>query len=203
MAMEKEKKKVEPTGTIPEILHRVIDVIPFSSEPPSNDPKAKARKLGNIAAMKAAAFSGALAMPPGPLGLLTLIPDLIGIWRIQAQLVSDLAAVYGKSASLTREGMLYCLFRHGAAQAVRDIVVRSGQRLLIRQASLKTIEAVLQKVGIRLSQRLAGKAITRWLPVVGAVGVGAYAYYDTAEVAKTAIQTFESDLSIDPTNHTQ
>lgn len=195
MAME--QKKPEPKGSIPDILHRLIDVIPFSSEAPVSDPKVRARKLGNIAAMKAAAFSGALAMPPGPLGLLTLIPDLIGIWRIQAQLVADLAAVYGKTAFLTKEGMLYCLFRHGAAQAVRDIVVRSGQRLLIRQVSLKATESVLQKIGFRLSQRLATKAITRWLPVIGAVGVGAYAYYDTAEVAKTAIATFEADVRLD------
>ncbi|MBV8879035.1 MAG: hypothetical protein JO332_03620 [Planctomycetaceae bacterium] len=196
--MALEKKKGEAEGTLHDILRRVIDVIPFSSEVPSSDPKVRARKLANIAAMKAAAFSGALAMPPGPLGLLTLIPDLLGIWRIQAQLVADLAAVYGKTAFLTKEGMIYCLFRHGAAQAVRDIVVRSGQRLLIRQASLRTVETVLQKVGLRLSQRLATKAISRWLPVIGAVGVGAYAYYDTAEVAKTAIQTFESDLDVAP-----
>ena len=196
--MAVEKRKPESEGTLHDILHRIVDVIPFSNEAPVGDPKIRARKLGNIAAMKAAAFSGALAIPPGPLGLLTLIPDLLGIWRIQAQLVADLAAVYGKTAFLTREGMIYCLFRHGAAQAVRDIVVRSGQRLLIRQASMRTLETVLQKVGLRLSQRLATKAVTRWLPVIGAVGVGAYAYYDTAEVAKTAIQAFESDLSLDP-----
>jgi hypothetical protein len=31
------------------------------------------------------------------------------------------------------------------------------------------------------------------LPVVGAVGVGAYAYYDTTRVAVTAIRLFEQD----------
>jgi len=197
MAVEKEKP--DPAGSIPKVLHQIIDTIPFSSEASATDPKTRARKLGSHAAMKAAAFSGALAMPPGPLGLLTLIPDLLGIWRIQAQLVADIAAVYGKTTWLTKEGLLYCLFRHGAAQALRDVAVRSGQRLLIRQASLRTMETLLQKIGIRLSQRLAAKAITRWLPIIGAVGVGAYAYYDTGEVAKTAIQTFESELKIEET----
>jgi hypothetical protein len=194
-----EKKKLEEAGSIPKILHQIIEYIPFSSEPTATDPKSKARKLGSLAAMKAAAFSGALSMPPGPLGLLTLIPDLLGIWRIQAQLVADIAAVYGKTTWLTKEGLLYCLFRHGAAQALKDIAVRSGQRLLIRQATLRTLESVLAKIGVRLSQRLAAKAITRWLPIIGAVGVGAYAYYDTGEVAKTAIETFESELKVDDT----
>jgi len=195
MAME--KRKPEEAQSLPKILHNIIEYIPFSSQPASNAPDPKARKLGSIAAMKAAAFSGALAMPPGPLGLLTIIPDLLGIWRIQAQLAADIAAVYGKTGFMTRESMLYCMFRHGAAHAVRDVVIRSGQRLLIRKVTLQATDTILRKVGLRLTERLATKAVTRWLPIIGAVGVGAYAYYDTGEVAKTAIQTFSSDLNFD------
>ena len=191
------EKKTEESQPLPKILHRLVEYIPFSSQPASSDPKAKAQRLGSIAAMKAAAFSGALSMPPGPLGLLTLVPDLLGIWRIQAQLAADVAAVYGKTGYLTRESMLYCMFRHGAAHAVRDVVIRSGQRLLIRKITLQATEGVLEKVGLRLSQRLATKAVTRWLPIIGAVGVGAYAYYDTGEVARTAIQIFSSELYFD------
>jgi len=195
MAME--KRKPEEAQSLPKILHNIIEYIPVSSQPASNAPDPKARKLGSIAAMKAAAFSGALAMPPGPLGLLTIIPDLLGIWRIQAQLAADIAAVYGKTGFMTRESMLYCMFRHGAAHAVRDVVIRSGQRLLIRKVTLQATDTILRKVGLRLTERLATKAVTRWLPIIGAVGVGAYAYYDTGEVAKTAIQTFSSDLNFD------
>ncbi len=193
-----EKKKAQDARPLPNILQGIVEYIPFSSQPVSRDPQARARKLGSIASMKAAAFSGALSMPPGPLGLLTLVPDLLGIWRIQAQLAADVAAVYGKTGYLTRESMLYCMFRHGAAHAVRDVVIRSGQRLLIRKITLQATEGVLEKVGLRLSQRLATKAVTRWLPIIGAVGVGAYAYYDTGEVARTAIQIFSSELDFDP-----
>lgn len=195
--MALEKKKTEETSSIPKILQQLIDYIPFSSESASTDPRVRSRKLGSLAAMKAAAFSGALSMPPGPLGLLTLIPDLVGIWRIQAQLVADIAAVYGKTAWLTREGLLYCLFRHGAAQALRDVVVRSGERLLIRHVTLRSMGTLLEKVGIRVSQRLTAKAVARWLPIIGAVGVGAYAYFDTGQVAKTAIETFEAELAVE------
>jgi hypothetical protein len=194
--MALEKKKPEEGGSIPKILHQLIEYIPFSSEAASSDPKVRSRRLGSIAAIKAAALSGALSMPPGPLGLLTLIPDLVGIWRIQAQLVADIAAVYGKTTWLTKEGLLYCLFRHGAAHALRDVVVRSGERLLIRQVTFRSMDSLLQKVGLRVSQRLTAKAVARWLPIIGAVGVGAYAYYDTGEVAKTAIETFEAELKL-------
>ena len=195
--MALDRKKPEEPASLPEILHRIIDYVPFSPEPTASDPQARARKISNIAAMKAAAFSGALAVPPGPLGLLTLLPDLLGIWRIQAQLVADIAAVYGKTVYVTKESLLYCLFKHGAAQVVRDLAVRSGQRLLVRTVTLQATDTLLRKIGIRLTERLATRAVTRWLPIIGAVGVGAYAYYDTGEVAKTAIRTFESDLSFE------
>jgi hypothetical protein len=105
-----------------------------------------------------------------------------------------------KQASLTREQMIYCLFRHSAAQAVRDLVVRVGERVLVRRVSLRALQAIAQKIGVRITQRALGKGIARWLPIVGALGVGAYGYYDTGQVAQTAIELFESEIEIEPEN---
>ena len=55
---------------------------------------------------------------------------------------------------------------------------------------LRAIERVAAKIGVRLSRRVAGRGVSRWLPVIGAIGVGAYAYYDTRQVARTAIALF-------------
>jgi hypothetical protein len=79
---------------------------------------------------------------------------------------------------------------------VRGIVVRSGERLLIRRTSSVLFETALKRAGVTVSERLASKALSRWLPVLGALGVGAYAFYDTREIARTAIQTFASDMVI-------
>jgi len=58
--------------------------------------------------------AGTLALPPGPLGWMTILPEMVGVWKIQAQMVADIAALYGKTATLTQEQMLYCLFKHTA-----------------------------------------------------------------------------------------
>src|SRR4029077_14445615 len=121
----------------------------------SDDSRGRAKALGKAAALKAAAVSGSLAIPPGPAGLLTLVPDLFLIWKIQGQMVSDVAAAYGKTAFLTREGLMHCLFKHAAAQAVRGIVVQGGERLLIRKASSELFERALERVGVSVSERLA------------------------------------------------
>ena len=108
---------------------------------------------------------------------------------------AELDAAYDQSAyAPNREQMLYCLFRHAAAQAVRDLVVRVGERVLVRRPTLGVLQRVLRRVGVRITQRLAGGAVARWLPIVGALGVGAYAYYDTGQVADTAIDLFRREI---------
>ena len=170
--------------------------VPKSRARKSRAPLAVARNKANIAAAKAALAAGSLALPPGPIGWITILPEMVGVWKIQAQLVADIARIYGKSASLTREQMLYCLFRHSAAQAVRDLVVRAGERFLVRKASIRMIQSITRKIGVRVTHRSIGSAVSRWLPLAGAVGVGAYAYYDTVQVASTAMHLFEADIVV-------
>jgi hypothetical protein len=126
-----------------------------------------------------------------------MLPELFGVWRLQAQLVSDIAGVYGKTATLNREQMLYCLFRHVSAQVFRDVVVRAGERVLIRSASLGALQALAQRLGIKLAHGTLGRGASRLVPLAGAVGVGAYAYYDTLQVAKTASELFARDIVIE------
>jgi hypothetical protein len=166
--------------------------IPASEQPVSPQPLQAAQQLTRTAAQKAAMTSGTLALAPGPFGLLTVLPDLLAVWRIQSQLVSDIAAVYGQSASLSKEHMLYCLFKHSAAQAVRDLAVRAGDRWLVRKASGALVQNIAKRIGLRLSQKVLGNGAARFFPLVGAVGVGGYAYYDTTKVAASAIALFET-----------
>ncbi|OZB65194.1 MAG: hypothetical protein B7X33_05100 [Lysobacterales bacterium 13-68-4] len=175
-----------------------VSRIPPAEVGPSANPRASALDLGRRAARRAAMTAGSLALPPGPLGWMTVLPELLAIWRIQAQMVSDIAASFGREASLGREQMLWCLFRHTAAQAFRDLVVRMGDRLLFRRVTYTVVERIAKQLGVKVGQRAVGAGVSRWLPVVGAVGVGAYAYYDTRQVAATAIALFASDVDFVP-----
>lgn len=189
-------KECLTTKKIMESLQDFLGNIPQTREKAAENPVLRARQIATQASAKSAAISGALALPPGPLGALTIIPDLIAVWKIQAQMVADIAGAFGKENYLSREQMLYCLFRHTAAQAMRDIAVRVGERMLVRRATLKVLESSLQKIGVRLTQRLLGKSVTRWLGPLAALGVAAYSYYDTGKVAQSSIDFFGSDLSI-------
>jgi hypothetical protein len=195
-------KKSQPSPSreankIASILSDIVGDIPNSTEDAIADPQTRARRIAKKAAMKAGAYSGMLAVPPGPLGLATVIPDLIGIWRLQRQMVADIAGAYGKTAELNRAAMVYCLFKHGGAALTRDLVVRAGERFFIRQTTVKTMQRILNRIGLNVSQHLIAKTLSRFIPLVGALGLGAYAYYDTSQVAATAIELFSADPEID------
>jgi hypothetical protein len=164
--------------------------LPKTSEIMGNTPDTRAHAIANAAARKAGMLAATLALPPGPLGWLTVLPELYAIWKIQAQMVADIGGAYGHRRQLTREQMMFCLFRHTAAQALRDIAVQAGERWLVQTASLTVLRSAARRIGIKLSQRGIGSGIARWLPVIGAAGVGAYAWYDTRQVARTAIKLF-------------
>jgi EcsC protein family len=186
------------TGTIVDAIESAVSHVPASRERAVQQPAAAARNLARKAARRAAAFSGALALPPGALGMLTVIPDLIAIWRIQAQMVADIAGLYGRELQLTRSHMVYCLFRHAATQLARDVAVRTGERLVFRQLSAGAMRSVLSGVGLNVTQRIAGSAASRWVPVIGAAAVAGYAYFDTMQVAKTAIGLLGAPLLSEP-----
>ncbi|MDD5199360.1 MAG: hypothetical protein PHC88_06105 [Terrimicrobiaceae bacterium] len=187
----------DPLSKLYNAIESFISAVPSTDEHKSKDPVARARHISNSAAAKAALVSGGLALPPGPLGLATILPDLIAIYKIQAQMVADIAGVFGKTASLTPEQMLYCLFKHAAAQLVRDLVTRVGERVLVRRVSLRVMQRIIQKIAGRVTQRVIGKAISRWLPIIGPLAVGGYAYYDTAQVGKTATELFQQEIKVE------
>ncbi|HEY7164936.1 MAG TPA: hypothetical protein VIB79_10270 [Candidatus Binatia bacterium] len=175
-------------------LFKVVNHIPESAEREARDGAGRARKLIANASVKAAAISGSLALPAGPLGWLTLVPDLTAIWRLQAQLVADVGAVFGKQAKLTEESMMYCLFKHAAAQMMRDMVTRMGERVVVQRMSARMTQELLEGIGIKVAQRVARGGALRLLPLLGALGVAVYAYYDTETVGKTAIEFFSKDI---------
>ena len=186
-----------PANRISDAILNFIGQVPKTSQHLKADPHNEARRLARVAARKASAMAGGFALPPGPLGWLTVLPELLAVWKIQKQLIADIAGVYGSTVELTREQMLYCLFRHTAAQAVRDLVVRMGERYIVRRVTSSAFQLAARRVGVSLTKHAIGSGVSRWLPIVGAVGVGAYAYWDTTRVAKTAIELFGTGVEIE------
>jgi hypothetical protein len=183
-----------PTGTfrrLSEALVAAVGRVPDSQERPAADPGRRATRLIAKASAEAAAVSGGLALSRGPLGIVTIVPDVLGIWRLQAQLIADIAATYRRSSLLVPEAVLWCLFRFAAADAIGNLVVQAGESLLVRRLSLRALHTLPMVVCTRVTQRVLGRWVSRLVPVIGPVAFAGYAYYDTRRVGQNAIELCE------------
>jgi hypothetical protein len=199
--MTKARKPTSPSAP-PQLSDAILEMVlsvPTSRERALKQPQERAHIVARSASRTASVISGSLSLPPGLLGWVTVVPELIGVWRVQAQMVSDIAAIYGKRETLGREQMLYCLFKHMSAQMFRDVVVRVGERVIVREASMQFLQSAAKKVGVIITRSVIRKGAARFVPLLGAVTVGAYAYFDTMQVAKTAMDLFAHDVVLDST----
>lgn len=188
---------------LPDTLARaILDVVgdvPSSREATGGDRQAHARAVIDAASRRAGLVAGSLALPPGPLGWMTVLPEMIAIWKIQTQMVADVSAIHGQHWRLGKEQMLFCLFRHTSAQVFRDFAVRAGQRWLVQATTQLALRNAARRIGMNLSTRAVSRGVARWVPLVGAVGVGTYAWYDTRQVGQTALTLFsQGDATLEP-----
>ncbi|PCI36276.1 MAG: hypothetical protein COB53_10175 [Elusimicrobia bacterium] len=174
-------------------LEQIIIDIPTSSAKKSSDPAYGAKAFSAGAARDSALLSGTLSIIPGPAAIVTIFPDLLGVWRLQAQLVSDIAAAHGKSNALKKEVMMVCLFDHVCSDAMKDILARGGERIIVSSVSQQALAHALHVLTGTLIQRILSRVVARWIPIVGAGALAAYSYNDTKHVGKTA-QKYFSEL---------
>jgi hypothetical protein len=194
------KSSADELGKVQSAIMDLVVAIPESAEQPVELPAVRAHAIAKAAARKNSLIAASMALPPGILGWLTVLPELLGVWNVQAQMVADIAAVYGKKQALGREQMLYCLFKHVAAQLFRDVIVRVGERAVVQQTTTKVLQSLAQQLGLALSKTLLKRSAARFVPLLGAATVGAYAYLDTLQVAKNATELFERATVIDEIN---
>ncbi len=187
-SLPRREQPAEPEGgsALLDVIEELISAVPEPNTERAGDPAEDAERVARQAAHRAALLSGSLALPPGPLGLLTVLPDLYLIWKVQRQMVADIFALHDRTAELDASHMVYCLFRHLASHVVRDVAVRAGQRAVSGVLTANVLQTTATAIGMHVTRRVAGVTAGRWVPIAGAAAVGAYAYWDTLQVAKAA-----------------
>ncbi|MEQ9262097.1 MAG: hypothetical protein RLP14_02940 [Owenweeksia sp.] len=191
----------KPQYTADLIVDRLYDVITHIPEPrlkgkPSDEVFVKG--LIRQSSIKSSSVSAALSVPGGVVGVLSVIPDVMTVWRIQAQMISNVAAAYGKNSLLTREQMLWCMFRQVGVGLVKELVVQQGGRYLVKHYGKKNLTDLIHKLGVKIAHNQASRWAGRIIPVVGSVSAGALTYYDTKRVGKNAMQLYSKDVILLP-----
>lgn len=156
-----------------------------------------AEELISAASWKAFAASTALALPPGPLGLATILPELLTVTKIQINLVYAIAKLKGQEAKLN-DSLVALIFAHEAGlQIGRYLNENFGDKVIVKSLSQRAYAQIAEQVGIRIGIRITQKALGRWIPVLFAPVFGALSKKMTERIGQEALKMFSGDLVVE------
>jgi len=140
-----------------------------------------------------AVISGGSGLVPGPMGMLTIVPELALVIRNQMSMVYDIGVAYGYGKRLNAE-LLIGVFGYALGSGALGLLTIHGQKVLVKRASLRFMQKVIKLMAGKVTQRVLKSMVSKWLPVAGAVALAAWSKHSTHLIAERAISVFEKEI---------
>lgn len=157
--------------------------------PQRGDVDAITSKWANTNAM----IAGAAGLVPGPWGMLAAVPEIIAVIRNQSKMIFDLCVALGKHQHIRAELVIGVLMSSMGSGGTSLIAVQGG-KLLVKRASLRVMQKVIAMLGGKVTQQLLKSMVGKWLPVVGAAAMAAWARYSTKKLGEKAVELLKHDI---------
>jgi len=143
----------------------------------------------------AGALSGGLNLIPGPAGLVAIVPELLKVIDLQVGMVYDLAVAHGKQKQLSNELVLSILLA-GSGIGASVLAVQTGSKLLVKQTSLRVMESLAKQFGAKLTPKVIGSSIGKFLPMAGSLAMAAWTRHSTRELGEKALAILSRDIEV-------
>jgi len=146
------------------------------------------------ASWEAFGISSVAALPPGPIGWATILPELAAVLKIQTNLIYRIATFYGKQGKVNHT-LILLIFANEAGLAIgQTLAKRMGTKLVIRSLGSKALRPIAQKVAARIGARITQRAVGRWVPFVLAPVFGAFSKSMTTKIGREADKLLRQDI---------
>lgn len=150
------------------------------------------------AARSAFLLSTGAGIPTGPIGLATIIPELIGLTKIQINLIYKIAKFYNQDAKVSATLILFILGNALGVVLKHALAEKMGTRIIGRSLSIGGTKMLAQKIGERISTKILRRAAGRWIPFVLAPVFGYFSYSMTKKVGREAENLWATVIEIEP-----
>jgi len=144
-----------------------------------------------------AAISGGASLIPGPWGMAAVIPELVAVINRQLALIYDIGAAHGKQKQITKE-LVLAIMISGLGSSAGSLLTIQGSRVLVRRASLRAMQKIIALLGGKITQQALKRAVSKWLPVVGAAAMAAWTRHMTVQIGERANEIFQLEIQDDP-----
>ncbi len=169
----------------------------FLSHADDGQPLGTPEEMTGEAAQKAFAISTSLGLVPGPLGMATILPEVVALAKLHINLIHRIARHHNKQQHVSREIVLLVLANVMGVAAGEVLVRKVGAALVLRSVDSAVAKRVAQKIGSRIINKAAEKAIGRWIPVLTAPLFGYFSRSLTKKVGREADRLFSGALEVD------
>jgi hypothetical protein len=150
------------------------------------------------AAGRAFKISTVLGLIPGPIGFVSILPEVVALTKLQVDLIYRIARYYRKAEAVNREIVLLMLANVMGVAGGEALIRKAGTALVIRSANTAVVRALARKVGRHVIDTAIEKAVGRWIPVVTAPLFGYFSRSLTRKIGREAKRVLSTrDLIID------
>jgi hypothetical protein len=120
------------------------------------------------AAQKAFKISTALGLLPGPIGFISILPEVVALTKLQINLIYRIARHYDRAEMVDKEIVLLILANVLGVAGGETLIRRAGTTLVIRSANTRIVRGFARRIGTHVIDAAAEKMIGRWIPLATA-----------------------------------
>ena len=148
-------------------------------------------------ARKAFWVSTALSAPWGPVGLATVLPEIVAIMKIQLGLIHKIANYFERQEALRPEVILF-LFAHALGLTFGPQIFRTaGTAVAIKSLGRPLVGRIARKIGMEVALKISRRAVGRWVPVLLAPLFGWFSLRMTERIGRRAVCLFSREITVE------
>jgi uncharacterized protein (DUF697 family) len=155
------------------------------------------QKMIRKASRAAFLISTGAGIPSGPVGLVTIVPEIVAITRLQINLILRVAKFYQQEAKVNKTIILTVL---GVAMGVvlkHALINKVGARIIVKSLSAEGAKRITREIGEKFAVGLLKRGIGRWVPLMLAPIFGYLSLSMTRKVGREAESLFSHELEVD------
>ncbi|MEI9479824.1 MAG: hypothetical protein WCO26_25080 [Deltaproteobacteria bacterium] len=191
--MDKEEFK---TGSwFERVLENILDTL--GPNPDDIKVDGTSQKMIRKASRAAFLISTGAGIPTGPMGLATIVPEVVALIKLQIDLIFKVAKFHQQEAKVNKTIILTVL---GVAMGVvlkHALVNKVGTRLIVKALSAEGAKRITREIGEKFATGLLKRGLGRWIPLMLAPVFGYLSLSMTRKVGREAESLFSHELEVD------
>jgi hypothetical protein len=155
------------------------------------------QKMIRKASRAAFLISTGAGIPTGPMGLATIVPEVVALIKLQINLIFKVAKFHQQEAKVNKTIILTVL---GVAMGVvlkHALINKVGTRLIVKSLSAEGAKRITREIGEKFATGLLKRGLGRWIPLMLAPVFGYLSLSMTRKVGREAESLFSHELEVD------